>query len=123
MRERWHHPPDRTRPGDVAAAARDNMDVQLRYYIAKRCDVELVAFGDLFQGASDAGDFGHQLRLLDLVEIDDLHGVVPARYQQQPWVMRILDHQHPAQRQVADVDGVFLELGMQRPGGSVFTDL
>src|SRR5664279_4610787 len=119
MRERWHHPPDRTRPGDVAAAARDNMDVQLRYYIAERCDVELVALGDLFQGASDAGDFGHQLRLLDLVEIDDLHGVVPARYQQQPWVMRILDHQHTAQRQVADVDGVFLELRMQRPGGIV----
>ena len=38
------------------------------------------------------------------------------RHQQQPGVMRVLDHQHLAQRQVADVDGVFLELGMQRPG-------
>jgi hypothetical protein len=35
--------------------------------------------------------------------------------------MRVLDDQHLAQRQVADVDGVFLELGMQRPvGGHVY---
>jgi hypothetical protein len=31
------------------------------------------------------------------------------RYQQQPGVMRVLDDKHPAERQVADVDGVFLE--------------
>jgi len=46
--ERWHHPPDRTRPGDIAAAARDHMDVQLRHQIAESCDIQLVAFGDLF---------------------------------------------------------------------------
>ena len=45
-----------------------------------------------------------------LVEIDDFHRPLAARHQQQPRVMGVLDHQHPAQRQVADVDGVFLEL-------------
>src|ERR1700730_19093876 len=80
MGERRHYPPDRTRPGGVAGAARDDMDVQLRHQIAERCDVQLVAFGDLFQGAGDAVDLRHQLRLLDLVEIDDLDGLRPARH-------------------------------------------
>src|SRR6202035_3411356 len=34
----------------------------------------------------------------------------PPRHQQQPGVMRVLDDQHSAERQVADVDGVFLDL-------------
>ena len=110
MRKRRHHAPDRTRPGDIARTTRDHVDVQLRHQIAQCCDIELVAFGDLFQGARDPGNFRHQLRLFDLVEIDDLHGLGPARHQQQPGVMRILDDQHAAQRQVADVDGIFLEL-------------
>ena len=119
MRQRRHHGPDRARPGDVAGAARDNVDVKLRHQIAKGCDIQLVALGDLFHGARDPGNFGHQLRLLDLVEVDDFGRTVPAQHQQQPGVMRVLDDQHPAQRQVADVDGVFLELGVQCPGGGV----
>ena len=84
MRQRRHHAPDRARPGDVAGAARDDVHMQLRHQIAERCDIQLVAFGDFFQRARDAGDFRHQLRLLDLVEVDDLDGVRPARHQQQP---------------------------------------
>ena len=34
------------------------------------------------QGACDTGDLCHQLRLLDLVEVDDFHGLMPARHQQ-----------------------------------------
>jgi hypothetical protein len=37
---------------------------------------------------------GHQLRLLDLVEIDDLDRALAARHQQQPRVIGILDDQH-----------------------------
>src|SRR5260370_21302207 len=66
MRERRHYPPDPPRPGDVARAARDHVHLQLRHQIAESCDIELVAFGDLFKRAGDAADLGHQLRLLDL---------------------------------------------------------
>src|SRR6185295_14637843 len=57
-----------------------------------------------------------------LVEVDDLRHLGPARHQQQPWVMRVLDDKHAAQREIADVDGVLLEPGMQRPvGGHLFS--
>src|SRR5580658_4760597 len=79
MGERRHRPPDRTRPGGVAAATRDDMDVKLRHQIAQGCDVQLVAFGDLFQRARDPGNFRHQLRLLNLLEVDNLARLVPAR--------------------------------------------
>src|ERR1700674_302544 len=49
--------------------------------------------------ARDAADLGHQLRLLDFVEVDDLHRFGAARHQQEPGEMRILDHEHAAQRQ------------------------
>src|SRR5258705_5864732 len=62
MRQRRHYPPDRPRPGDVARASRDDVHVQLRHQIAEGCDIELVAFGDLFQLAGGAADLGHQLR-------------------------------------------------------------
>src|ERR1035437_1275093 len=71
MCERRHHPPDRTRPGDIARAARDHMHVQLRHQIAEGCDIQLLAFGDFFQRACDATNFRHQLRLLDLVEVNN----------------------------------------------------
>ena len=58
----------------------------------------------------------HQLRLLDLVEVDDLRRRRPARHQQQPRIVGVVDHQHARQRQVADVDGVARKLRMQRPG-------
>src|ERR1700736_5297124 len=58
VRERRHHSPDRTRPGGVAGAAGDDMDVQLRHQIAERCDIQFVAPGDLFQRAGDAADLG-----------------------------------------------------------------
>ena len=61
-------------------------------------------------------DLGHQLRLLDLVEIDDLARRRPARHQQQPGLVGVVDDQHARQRQVADLDGVAGELRMQRPG-------
>src|SRR5882757_6381799 len=109
MRQRRHHAPDRARPGDIAAAAGDDMNVKLRHQIAECGDIELVALGDVFQRARDPGNLRHQLRLLDLVEVDQLDRAIAARHQQQPRVMRVLDDQHPAQRQVADVDGVFLE--------------
>ena len=54
MRQRRHHAPDRPRPGGIAGAARDNMNMQLRHQIAQRCDIQLVAFGDFFQRAGDA---------------------------------------------------------------------
>src|SRR5258708_31966 len=79
-------PPDPTRPSDVTGAPRDDMHVQLRPQIAHRGDIQLVVLGDIFQGACDAGNFRHQLRLLDLLKVDDFHGLRPARYQQQPWV-------------------------------------
>ena len=110
MGERRHQPPDRAGPGNVAGAARDDMHVQLRHQVAERGDVQLVAFGDLFQGAGGAADLRHQLALFDFVEIDDLHGFMPARHQQQPGVVRILDDKHAAQRQIPDVDGIFLKL-------------
>ena len=68
------------------------------------------------QRARDARDLGHQLRLLDLVEIDQLDDVGPARHQQQPGVVRVVDDQHARQRQIADARGVALELRVQRPG-------
>src|SRR5712671_7530293 len=67
MRQWRHHPPDRTRPGHVAGAARDDMHMQLRHQIAQRCDIQLVAFGDVFQRAGDTADLGHQLPLRYLV--------------------------------------------------------
>ena len=104
---RLERAPDRTRPGGVARAASDDMDVQLRHQVAESSDIELVAFGDLLQRAGDAGYFRHQLRLLDLVEVDDLDRVGPARHQQQPGIMRVLDDEHTAERQVADVTDPF----------------
>ena len=62
------------------------------------------------QRARDARDLGHQLRLLDLVEIDDLDDVGPARHQQQPGIIGVVDDQHARQRQVADGCGVAVEL-------------
>ena len=47
--------------------------------------------------------------------VDDLDDVRPPRHQQQPGIMSILDDEHAGQRQIADVDGVFLELGGQSP--------
>src|SRR5258707_14729500 len=79
MSEWRQRPPDRARPGGIAGAPRDDMHVELRHHIAERCDVQLVAFGDLLQGACDTGNFRHQLRLLDLVEVDDFPGPMPAR--------------------------------------------
>ena len=61
-------------------------------------------------------DLGHQLRLLDLVEIDQLDDIRPARHQQQPRVVRVVDDQHARQRQIADAGGVAVELRVQRPG-------
>ena len=43
-------------------------------------------------------DLGHQLRLLHLVKIDDLGDAGPPRHQQQPGVIRVLNHQHAAER-------------------------
>ena len=71
-------PPHRLRPGRVAARARDDVDVELRHHIAERRDVELVAVGDRLERARRRGDLGHQLRLLDLVEVDDLDGAAAA---------------------------------------------
>src|SRR6185295_14340044 len=119
MRQRRHHAPDRAWPGHIAGAPRDDMDMQLRHQITECRDIELVALGDLFEGARNARDFRHQLRLRDLVEVDDFHSTLPPRHQEQPGVMRVLDDQHLAQRQVADIDRVFFELGVQRPGGGV----
>src|SRR5580700_8127136 len=51
--ERRHHPPDRTRPGGIAGAAGDDVDVQLRHQIAESCDIELVASCDFFQRTPD----------------------------------------------------------------------
>ena len=49
MRQWRHHAPDRARPGRVAGAARDDMDVQLRHQIAEGCDVQFVALGNFLQ--------------------------------------------------------------------------
>src|SRR3984885_14813125 len=117
MRELWHYPPDRPWPCGIARPPRDDVHVQLRNHIAERCDVQLLAFGDFFQCPCNTGNLRHQLRLLDLVEIDDFHNFRPARHQQQPRIMRILDDEHAAQRQVANVDGIFVEPRMERPGG------
>ena len=108
--------PHGLRPGDVARASGDDVHMQLRHDIAERGDVELVAGGDRLERAGDAGDFGHQLRLLDLVEIDDLDGVA-AGNEQHPGIVRVLDHEHARQRQIADSDRILLELRMQRPAG------
>ena len=54
-----------------------------------------------------------QLRLLDLVEIDDLGDAGPARHQEQPRVIGVVDQQHARQRQVADRDGVGGELRVE----------
>lgn len=91
--------------------------MKLRHHIAEGGDIELVAFGDFFERAADAIDLGHQLRLRDFVEIDDVNDVGPARHQHQPGVMCVLHHQHAAEGQVADVDGVLLELSVQLEGG------
>ena len=48
MRQWRHHAPDRPRPGGIAGAARDDVDMKLRHQIAQCRDIELVAFGDLF---------------------------------------------------------------------------
>src|SRR4051812_28174176 len=117
VRQGLHHAPDRSRPGGITGAARDDVDVKLRHEIAECRDVELVALGDLLQRARDAGDLRHQLRLLHLVEVDDLDRIHAPRHQQQPWIMRVLDDQDLGQRQIADVDSVLFQAGVQRPGG------
>ena len=50
--------------------------MKLRNHVAKCCDVQLVAFGDVFQRARHAADFGRQLCLLDLIEVDDFDRTV-----------------------------------------------
>ena len=41
--------PRRLRPGNVAAKARDNVNMELRHHVAERRDVDLVACGDRLQ--------------------------------------------------------------------------
>src|ERR1043165_8484725 len=113
---RRRHAPDRLRPGRIAAEPGDDVDVELRHDIAERRDVELVAIGHGAQRACDARHLGHQLRLRDVVEIDQFDDVGPARNQQQPGVVRIVDDEHARQRQIADAGGVAFELRVQRPG-------
>ena len=59
--------------------------------IAERRDIELVAGGDAFSARATRVDLGHQLRLLDLVEIDDFDDVRPPRHQQQPRIIGVVD--------------------------------
>src|SRR5947207_9589015 len=73
MGQRRHHTPDGARPGDVRGTARDDVDMQLRYEVAQSRDIEFVASGDFLQRSGNAGNFRHQLRLLDLGKVDDLH--------------------------------------------------
>ena len=44
-------------------------------------------------------------------------GQVPARHQQQPGVVGVVDQQRAAERHVADGDGVALELRIELPVG------
>src|SRR5689334_16000336 len=74
--------PDRLWPARIARAPRDHMDVQLRHRIAERRHVELVAGGHLLEGTRYARNLGHQLRALDLLEVDDLAGARAPRNEQ-----------------------------------------
>src|SRR4029450_13614314 len=56
VRDGSHQAPNGPRPGAVTLPTRDHMHMQLRYYIAKRGDVELVAAGNLLQRARNPRD-------------------------------------------------------------------
>ena len=103
MRQRRHRAPDRLRPRRVGLAARDHVHVQLRHRVAERRDIELVALGHRPSArATRARSRSSIAPALDLVEIDDFHDAGPARHQQQPGIIRVLDDQDARQRQVAD---------------------
>src|SRR5258706_12743196 len=72
MGERRHHAPDRTRPRDVVRTARDHVDVQLRYQIAERRDIQLVSLGNILKSSRDATIISHQLRLHYLLAVANL---------------------------------------------------
>ena len=55
--------PHRVRPGPIAAAPRDDMDVELRHHIAERGDVELVAWRHRLQGAGHNRDLRGEPRI------------------------------------------------------------
>src|SRR5579872_3696347 len=81
MCKRRHDAPHWPRPGGIARAPRDDMDVQLRHHVSERCNIQLGAFGDVFQRARNSRNLGHQLRPLDFVEVDDLHDLWAARHE------------------------------------------
>src|SRR5215813_9632660 len=104
--------PDRLGPAGIARAPRDHVHMQLWNHITERRHVELVARGHLLESAPGAGDLGHQLSALDLIEIDDLARVFPARHQQQPGPVGIIDDEYAREREIADRNGVAGELRM-----------
>src|SRR5574340_1075119 len=53
-----HGAPDRLRPGRVVLAPRDDMDMELRHYVAECGDVELVAGGDALERRAGPRDLG-----------------------------------------------------------------
>ena len=95
--------PDRTRPGGIAGAAPQHMDMQLRHHIAQGADIEL----------GDAGQASHDLAARATISsINTARSAagrsmisttsVPARHQHQPGIARIVHQQHTAERPVGD---------------------
>jgi hypothetical protein len=112
---RRNAPIKRLRPSLVAVPARNHMHVQLRYLIAERSDVELVAFGDCFERTGGGGDLAQELDLCGVVEVDEFDQSGPPRHQDQPGKIGVVGQQHARERQVTDGNGVLRQLRMKRP--------
>src|SRR5688572_28202498 len=97
--------PYRTRPGGIALAAADHMDVQLSDHVTEIADIELL---DAWQGADDVRqlhDLFHQLRLVGLAEIAHFHRARAARHQQTPLVAGVVVEKETAERPIRKLAG------------------
>lgn len=86
--------------------AHDVMDVKLRNDIAERRDVELVPCVRAHHRAAQCAGFAQQLRLIVLEQLVNFPYAAASRDDYAPGIMRVVHQQQPAQRAIAQNEGV-----------------
>ena len=96
---RRHHAPDRPRPAGVASRRAMTWTCSCGTTLPSAAMLSLSHSVTALQRPRDQRDLAHQLRLLELVEVDDFGDVRPARHQEQPGIVASFIDQHARQRQ------------------------